>query len=96
MILRMKRQQDAGCSIHEVAAQLNRDGIPTKLPKGTRIKLRNAKNGEPEVWAESSGRWQGSQVAKILASKHTARFLEEHQARLEAESLGGENLSNAA
>jgi DNA invertase Pin-like site-specific DNA recombinase len=79
-IVRMKRWRDAGCSDHEIAQQLKAENVPTKIPKGTRIKLRNAKDGQPEVWAECSGKWQAQQVGKILASRHTARLLAELEA----------------
>jgi DNA invertase Pin-like site-specific DNA recombinase len=75
IVMRMDRQRRAGCSHNEIAQQLNLDGIPTKLPKGTRIKLRRARDGQPEVWGLSSGRWQAMQVMTILDSRHTARLL---------------------
>jgi DNA invertase Pin-like site-specific DNA recombinase len=79
VILRMERQEAAGCSDYEIATQLNTDGIPTKIPAGTRICVRrpNPRAGFPGKWGLSSGKWQASQVRKILDSRHTARFLAE-------------------
>lgn len=70
-------RDEVKCSFKQIADELNRDGIPTKVPKGTRIKLRNARGSEPEVWGEASGRWNCGNVAGVLNSKHTARLLAE-------------------
>jgi DNA invertase Pin-like site-specific DNA recombinase len=84
ILLRMDRQSKAGCSDNEIARQLNTDGISTKTPKGTPIKLRIGRNGEPDVWGVTSGKWQGMQVKTILESRHTKHLLEESYASLDA------------
>lgn len=74
-IFQMAKWREWGWSYGKIAAELNRQLVPTKLPAGTSIKHR----GKEML---TSGLWQDGNVAGVLKSKHTARLL---AARAESE-----------
>jgi len=64
----MRAWRDAGWKLEQIADELNRRGIPTKIAAGTELKWK----GRVVI---ASGQWQAGNVASILASRHTAKVL---------------------
>ena len=64
----MKAWRTAGWKLEAIAAEINRRGVPTKIPAGTPL---IGKAGRPLI---ASGQWPAGNVAAVLASRHAVRI----------------------
>lgn len=71
----MAEWRSMGWSYKQIADELNRQGVPTKIQKGTLICVgKNQITGE-KLYQPHTGRWQCGNVAGVLASKYTQQIL---------------------
>ncbi len=68
--------RSSGMGFHKIAAELNRSGVPTKIPAGSPICVGRDKVTKERIFKPHSGQWQYVTVKTVLESKHTTKILQ--------------------